>query len=270
MNKRDYFSQKTIDTLCERVGGKCSNPNCRKETKGPHSNPQKRISIGEAAHITAAAEGGPRYNPDLTPEERSSIENGIWLCRSCARMIDSDEKVYSVELLRMWKHVAEYEQSCIINQMDNWLKTNVVFENRKNIACRKVKEVLDNLHGILQYAYKYWKYNFENRYYGLLLENELIENWVMYEADLIKIYIFQEKRMLLNDILLHYSLDLGPEICQEINNYNNYLNFPYQSDTCGLYDNYWRCFFEMLSTHFDILVGIKNTIDDILYKQYSV
>lgn len=68
------FSQKIIETLCERVGGKCSNPNCRIETKGPHSNPQKMVSIGEAAHITAAAEGGPRYNPDLAPEERSSIE----------------------------------------------------------------------------------------------------------------------------------------------------------------------------------------------------
>ena len=44
----------------------------------------------------------------------------------------------------MWKDAAEYEQSCIINQTDNWLKTNVVFENRKNIACRKAKEVLDN------------------------------------------------------------------------------------------------------------------------------
>lgn len=65
MNKRDDFSQKTIDRLCERVGGKCSNPNCRRETKGPHSNPQKRVSIGEAAHITAAAEGGPRYNDYL-------------------------------------------------------------------------------------------------------------------------------------------------------------------------------------------------------------
>ena len=59
----------------------------------------------------------------MTPEERSSIENGIWLCRSCARLIDSDERVYSIELLRMWKDAAEYEQSCIINQTDNWLKT---------------------------------------------------------------------------------------------------------------------------------------------------
>ena len=270
MNKRDDFSQKTIDTLCERVGGKCSNPNCRRETKGPHSNPQKRVSIGEAAHITAAAEGGPRYNPDLTPEERSSIENGIWLCKSCARMIDSDENQYPAELLYTWKSMAEYEQFCIINQMDNWLKSNVVFESRKNIACRKAKEALDNLHGILQYAYEYWKHNFENRHYGSFLENELMEHWVLYEDDLKRIYTFQEKRVLLNEVLLEYSLDLGPEICQEINNYCKYLNFSYKSDTCGLYDNYWRCFFEMLSTCFDILVGIKNNVDDILYRQYSV
>ena len=91
-----------------------------------------------------------------------------------------------------------------------------------------------------------------------------------YEDDLKRIYTFQEKRVLLNEVLLEYSLDLGPEICQEINNYCNYLNFSYQSDTCGLYDNYWRCFFEMLSTCFDILVGIKNNVDDILYRQYSV
>ena len=32
----------------------------------------------------------------------------------------------------------------------------------------------------------------------------------------------------------------------------------------------WRCFSEMLSTCFDILVGIKNNVDDILYRQYSV
>ena len=55
MNKRDDFTQQTKDKLCERVGGKCSNPNCRKETKGPHSDPRKSVSIGVAAHITAAS-----------------------------------------------------------------------------------------------------------------------------------------------------------------------------------------------------------------------
>ena len=42
------------------------------------------------------------------------------------------------------------------------------------------KEALDNLHGILQYAYEYWKHNFENRYNGSFLENELMEHWVLY------------------------------------------------------------------------------------------
>ena len=96
-------------------------------------------------------------------------------------MIDSDENQYPAELLYTWKSMAEYEQFCIINQMDNWLKSNVVFESRKNIACRKAKEALDNLHGILQYAYEYWKHNFENRHYGSFLENELMEHWVLYD-----------------------------------------------------------------------------------------
>lgn len=52
-----------------------------------------------------------------------------------------------------------------------------------------------------------------------------MEHWVLYEDDLKRIYTFQEKRVLLNEVLLEYSLDLGPEICQEINNYCNYLNF---------------------------------------------
>lgn len=51
-----------------------------------------------------------------------------------------------------------------------------------------------------------------------------MEHWVLYEDDLKRIYTFQEKRVLLNEVLLEYSLDLA-EICQEINNYCNYLNF---------------------------------------------
>ena len=116
MNKRDDFSQKTIDRLCERVGGKCSNPNCRRETKGPHSNPQKRVSIGEAAHITAAAEGGPRYNPDLTPEvlTRKMILILTWLVLEKEHtaeymclllMISTSSKLEITVLLRRMLHL---------------------------------------------------------------------------------------------------------------------------------------------------------------------
>lgn len=268
MSRRDDFSQKTIDTLCERVGGKCSNPICRKETKGPHSDPRKRVSVGEAAHITAAAKGGPRYNPDLTPEERSGIENGIWLCSNCARMIDNDEKKYPVELLKMWKYKAEYEQACIINQGDNCLKNDIVVESRKNVACRNAKEALDNLHDILQYAYKFWQENFKDRYYDVFLENELIRGDFLYKSELERINQFQEEKATLHEIVKKYSLDLGQNISQEIEKYCSYLDFTYESDNGIFYNNYWSCFFETLSMKFSSLEDSKKRIDDALYQQY--
>jgi len=65
------------------------------------------VNIGVAAHITAASPGFCRYDPTLTSDERSSISNGIWLCQSCAKLIDSDESEYTIEKLRKWKSIAE-------------------------------------------------------------------------------------------------------------------------------------------------------------------
>ena len=90
-NNRDYFTNPAIDNLAKRVGYLCSNPNCRKLTIGANEQNDKSTSIGEAAHITAAAEGGPRYDPDLNPEQRRNINNGIWLCSNCADLIDKDK-----------------------------------------------------------------------------------------------------------------------------------------------------------------------------------
>lgn len=104
---RDDFDEKTKDILARRVGFRCSNPKCRKLTSGPQDNPQKSISIGVAAHIAAAAQGGKRYNPNQTIEQRKSIGNGLWLCQSCSKLIDSDEARYTVELLKAWKKQAE-------------------------------------------------------------------------------------------------------------------------------------------------------------------
>ena len=65
------------------------------------------MNLGIAAHITAASPGGPRFDPVLSPESRSSLENGIWLCNICAARIDKDEVRYPTPLLRVWKQQAE-------------------------------------------------------------------------------------------------------------------------------------------------------------------
>lgn len=106
---RDDFSAKTKEILAKRVAYRCSNPDCRKPTVGPNSEPGKTVLIGVAAHITAAAPGGPRFDFDLAPEERKGIENGIWLCENCAALIDKDEIRFPTHLIEGWKAVAEDE-----------------------------------------------------------------------------------------------------------------------------------------------------------------
>lgn len=108
-NSRDDFKKITIEVLPKRVGYLCSNPDCRKLTIGANEIPDKSTSIGIAAHITAASSGGPRYDETLTTEQRTHIDNAIWLCSNCATMIDKDQKKYSIELLNGWKNLAEEE-----------------------------------------------------------------------------------------------------------------------------------------------------------------
>ena len=104
---RDDFSARTKEILAKRVAFCCSNPNCGIKTVGPNSKSDTFTNIGIAAHITAAAKGGPRYNCFLTPEQRSSEMNGIWLCQNCAHLIDVDIEKYPETLLRKWKQIAE-------------------------------------------------------------------------------------------------------------------------------------------------------------------
>jgi hypothetical protein len=106
-NSRDNFLEKTKKVLQERVGNRCSNPDCRCLTSGPNNDPEKASRIGVAAHITAAAENGPRYDVFLNKEERTSIFNAIWLCQNCSKLIDSDCERYSTNLLQKWKAHAE-------------------------------------------------------------------------------------------------------------------------------------------------------------------
>jgi len=107
ITNRDDFPAGVREHLARRAAQHCSNPSCGIPTSGPHQDEHRSVSIGVAAHITAAAAGGPRYNSILTAPERSSIINGIWLCSNCARLIDVDLKEYTEELLRIWKRNQE-------------------------------------------------------------------------------------------------------------------------------------------------------------------
>ena len=104
---RDDFSKPTLDILAKRVGVRCSNPACRKLTTGPREAPDCIVNIGVGAHITAASPSGPRYDEQLASSARKSIDNAIWLCQNCAKLIDNDLDRFTVDVLRSWKRKAE-------------------------------------------------------------------------------------------------------------------------------------------------------------------
>jgi hypothetical protein len=100
---RDDFNEATKKLLCDQVGGKCANPDCRVMTLGPNVTQNKRTSIGEAAHISAAAKGGARFDSTMSSKDRKSATNGIWLCRTHAREIDANPDKFPIFLLNEWR-----------------------------------------------------------------------------------------------------------------------------------------------------------------------
>ncbi len=106
---RDDFTERTKLQIAKRAGWLCSYPPCRTPTVGATSDGQSEINIGTAAHICAAAPGGPRYDENMSPEERSSPNNGIWMCRDHGKAIDSTDPEFTVERLYEWKRQAEQE-----------------------------------------------------------------------------------------------------------------------------------------------------------------
>ncbi|OPL10052.1 MAG: hypothetical protein AVO34_12405 [Firmicutes bacterium ML8_F2] len=116
---RDDFSTGTKVLLARRVGFACSNPECRKPTSGPQADPTGSVNLGVAAHISAASPSGPRYEEDLSPEQRADSSNGIWLCQTCAKLIDNDPIRFSRVILEGWKRAAERAAAVALTQGRN-------------------------------------------------------------------------------------------------------------------------------------------------------
>jgi hypothetical protein len=114
---RDDFSSASKAILAKRVGHLCSNPECSVSTAGPHTDPAKAVNTGVAAHISAASAGGPRFDGSLTNEQRSDLENALWLCQNCAKLVDSDLPRFTTQTLRHWKVLAEAKARRSLNTL---------------------------------------------------------------------------------------------------------------------------------------------------------
>lgn len=299
MRNRDYFNEHVKTILRDRVGGFCSNPNCRKPTTGPHTDPSKRTSIGEAAHITAASPGGPRYNPNLTDEQRSSANNGLWLCANCADLIDKDEASYPIEMLISWKMQAEAEQS---NRLLNpsYQSRNTVINNANNVVInavpnsnssitlnlwRNLSENLEKYQHSLDYAYGVWEGNFKNKYPNIHkndnrmfnLDYQDLQNEIdtfggnLYGDQIENIRVnYSESNNALAEVVYKLSIEMSGRLYDLLSEYMNCMTFHYENDGgIGLVDYYWSSFFVCLDNNYGRMKQLKDRIDDLIREEYA-
>lgn len=99
----------TYKKLFGLSGNQCAFPDCTQDLIVDNQ------VIAEVCHIEAASEGGERYNPSQTDEERASYENLILLCPTHHKITNDVEK-YTVEKLKEMK--ANHEEKNKSNEID--------------------------------------------------------------------------------------------------------------------------------------------------------
>lgn len=103
---RDNFTSATKSALARNVHFRCVYQGCPNVTHAstPHGG---NVNVGQAAHVSAAAAGGPRFDEELTPEQRRAYENGAWLCALHAKLVDDDPKTFPRETIQLWQRKME-------------------------------------------------------------------------------------------------------------------------------------------------------------------
>src|SRR5882724_2748404 len=107
---RDNFPADVKRALEQRVGHRCSFPGCDAETSGPSNEGAHAVArTGMACHIVAASSGpgARRIDKTVSSAQRSSYENGIWMCHQHGTLIDQDETRFTIALLKQWRAAAE-------------------------------------------------------------------------------------------------------------------------------------------------------------------
>lgn len=97
------IKQATLKRLFALSGNRCAFPDCTTRLTGEGGSD----FVGEVCHIEADSEGGPRYNPAQTEDERQSFKNLVVMCSTHHTVIDKDAAKYTVAMLHGYKDAVE-------------------------------------------------------------------------------------------------------------------------------------------------------------------
>lgn len=108
----------TLRELFLKSGNLCAFPNCTSLMMNVDG-----VFIGQVCHIQAAEEGGERFNPDMTNEQRRAAANLMLMCYE-HHQVTNDEKKYPVSKLEKIKRDHERRFSspdrAILARLTDW------------------------------------------------------------------------------------------------------------------------------------------------------
>lgn len=186
IDKARQYKPSTIRRLDTLSGNECANPNCINKLIA-----EDGVSIiSKICHIAAASKGGPRYDENMTDDERRAYENLILLCDEHHVIVDNkeNESKYPVALLKKWKSDHEKKTLESISGKDLLSKQPSALNKVINAIASNIDEMLD-LPETLNAPNTEAKISFNNvkRY------ERIIREFAVYQIKLNRIYEIIEK-----------------------------------------------------------------------------
>jgi hypothetical protein len=139
----DDFSDAVKRKLADRAGHHCFR--CLRPTTcaGEDDMQGKAYHFADAAHQAAAGSKDPRHDPSQTNAERSSLENGIWLCKQCHDIVDKNPSTFPVEdLKRLRLEAEERARKLVLGEIVFELKGREQDEIKKYLSVRPLENLL--------------------------------------------------------------------------------------------------------------------------------
>lgn len=98
---RDLVPKAQEKIVIQRSGDCCAYPSCGIALSiDAQAAEDLHKAVGKVAHIRAASAGGPRYDASMTPTQRGSADNLIYLCGPHHDVIDTQLHFHTVEFLQ--------------------------------------------------------------------------------------------------------------------------------------------------------------------------
>jgi len=186
-DKARQYKPTTIRRLDKLSGNQCAGPSCLKNLIGEDG----QSIISKICHIEAASKNGPRWNANMTDDERRDFSNLILLCDEHHTIIDNkdNELKFPVSLLKKWKTEHEAKILKLISGSNILVKNpsalniiigyvgNRIFENTVTSEPTNAPDTEDKI-----------------LYNNVILFKPVIKEYAVYQGKLNKLYEEIEKQ----------------------------------------------------------------------------